>query len=253
MHSLESRGRLFTYKVRADRGTAPNPYGGVCSLAICKPKIRSAAKRGDIIVGFGCKDSNNPDEEFRIVYAMQVGESLDWNKYIKKCEEELNEKIPTGAEHPGDCIYLLDQPIVRCESWSLHKNDDYKKDVSKGKRVLLSSPDKYWYFGRGGQIECVLPHNLRGIVPMKQGHRSDGNDNYVEQFVKWFNAELVSMKIDTAGRYGFPKDPAPKYSPEHNGSSETSTSFSKFNNVRPIEPIEGLSTPYARKRGHGCH
>ena len=28
---------IFRYIVAYDYGTAPRPYGGVCSLAICKP------------------------------------------------------------------------------------------------------------------------------------------------------------------------------------------------------------------------
>jgi hypothetical protein len=257
MDCLEPGGRLFTYKVKADRGTAPNPYGGVCSLAICKPKIRSAAKPGDIVVGFGCKNSSKQDEEFRIVYVMQVRESIDWKAYIKRCEEQLCEKIPTGAEHPGDCIYKLDHPSVRCESWSMHTDGDYGKDVERGKRVLLSYPDKFWYFGAGSQIELVLPKdfegkNLQHISPMKQGHRSDRNDDYRDQFVRWFNKELGSRKIDTAGRYGYPNFPAPEHGPTKNRNAGISSTCSTGTNIRPIEPIDRAIASSTTKRQHGC-
>ena len=39
--------RLFTYVLAHDNGAAPNPFGGVCTLVICKPQIRRSAKEGD--------------------------------------------------------------------------------------------------------------------------------------------------------------------------------------------------------------
>lgn len=43
---------IFRYIVAYDHGTAPRPYGGVCTLAICKPTIRKAARVGDWVIGF---------------------------------------------------------------------------------------------------------------------------------------------------------------------------------------------------------
>jgi hypothetical protein len=39
--------RLFSYTVRVDDGAAPNPFRGLCTLAICKPAIRRGAGRLD--------------------------------------------------------------------------------------------------------------------------------------------------------------------------------------------------------------
>ena len=47
--------RLHSYVVARDYGFAPNPFFGVCTLATCKPKIRSAAKLGDWVMGTGSK------------------------------------------------------------------------------------------------------------------------------------------------------------------------------------------------------
>jgi len=48
-----SKGRnLFCYCQPYDRGTAPNPYNGSLSLAICKPYIRKIIKPGDWLAGF---------------------------------------------------------------------------------------------------------------------------------------------------------------------------------------------------------
>lgn len=53
--------RLFTYTIPIDDGAAPNPFNGMCSLAICKPRIRSVAKPGDWIAGLGSKDAPSRD------------------------------------------------------------------------------------------------------------------------------------------------------------------------------------------------
>jgi hypothetical protein len=38
---------LYSYVVVKDSGIAPHPYGGLCSLALCKPVIRRRADVGD--------------------------------------------------------------------------------------------------------------------------------------------------------------------------------------------------------------
>jgi hypothetical protein len=35
--------QLFTYTIPYDDGAAPNPFHGICTLAICKPSIRRVA------------------------------------------------------------------------------------------------------------------------------------------------------------------------------------------------------------------
>ena len=49
---------IYAYIVPVDDGAAPNPYGGVCTLAICKPNLRKIAKQGDWL-GFGYKVTTN--------------------------------------------------------------------------------------------------------------------------------------------------------------------------------------------------
>jgi hypothetical protein len=72
--------RLFTYKVAHDGGSAPNPFHGLCTLAICKPAIRRVATEGDVIVGLGCGK-----DEARIVYCMVVDKAVSWADYIDGC------------------------------------------------------------------------------------------------------------------------------------------------------------------------
>ena len=56
--------KVYVYIVPVDDGAAPNPYGGVCTLAICKMNLRKIAKKGDWIIGF----SNS----FELIYTMKI-------------------------------------------------------------------------------------------------------------------------------------------------------------------------------------
>lgn len=52
----EACTKLLKYVMTSDSGLAPNPYFGVCSLALCTPNHMNAKlKPGDWIVGHSCK------------------------------------------------------------------------------------------------------------------------------------------------------------------------------------------------------
>jgi hypothetical protein len=201
--------RLFTYKVAGDSGSAPNPYFGLCTLAICKPRIRKYAVRGDIVVGFGCKSNTDPEEEFRVVYAMQVEEVLPWRAYIDRCHADIQGKIPAAKSlerYAGDCIYVLDGGHVAREplpSASNHDAASFRKDVESGENVLMSR--LYWYFGRGNAHRLVLPKALHELSPRFQGERSNANTLLIPSFVGWFNEEVAARRL-APGIHGMPKD-----------------------------------------------
>ena len=66
--------RLFSYVVAHDGGAAPNPFWGVCTLVICKPKIRQSAEVGDWIAGTAPKSSPRAGG---LIYAMKVTKEDD--------------------------------------------------------------------------------------------------------------------------------------------------------------------------------
>lgn len=191
--------RLFTYKVAHDGGNAPNPFHGLCTLAICKPVIRRVAKLGDVIVGLACGDDCR-----RIVYCMVVDESVPWADYINRCNHNhIKGKIPENEKHQGDCIWTdavaCSEPIP---SWSQHVCGDFSRDVTRGQNVLIGKI--YWYFGKGDTHEIYLPDELEMIIPQR-GHRSNSNCDYRESFVKFFNETLNSERITHVGLLGRPK------------------------------------------------
>ncbi len=67
---------LFSYCIPYDDGAAPNPFWGLCTLAICKPGIRRVAKEGDWVVGTGSVNSPAGDASGKVVYAMRVTQKM---------------------------------------------------------------------------------------------------------------------------------------------------------------------------------
>jgi len=207
LKQLNGSNRIFTYKVAYDGGSAPNPFHGSCTLAICKPVIRRVAKIGDIVVGLGCEPESD-----RIIYCMVVDAVIPWNNYINVCNKrdewesktyDLHKKIPKGSNDSGDCIWKNSEHYVEAlESWSGHGGvEDFERDVSNGQNVLVSK--HFWYFGRGDQHKFRLTDNLYKIIPGR-GHRSNSNNTYQKSFVDFFNEQLGARKINGYGVYGTP-------------------------------------------------
>ena len=207
--------RLFTYKVASDNGSAPNPYFGVCTLALSVPRIRQEAEPGDLVVGFGCRAAADPDEEFRGVHVMQVDEGVSWPLYIARCRASLPGKIPgPGApeRHAGDCIYPLEVGRVGripLASLSGHDVSSYPKDVEAGANVLMARC--FWYFGAGDRHRLVVPEAMRELSPAGQGHQSRKNTRFIPAFVQWFNAAIGRLAL-APGVHGTPKDVRPRAS-----------------------------------------
>ena len=206
---FEITGRLFTYIVRYDAGTAPNPDHGMCSLAICKPSIRRVAAPGDWVVGLAPASKNN-----RLVYCMKVDEKISWKDYIVACNQgkgipagfrsdALKKRVPRRKTDLGDCIWK--DAAVKSEprpTASNHGIDDFETDVINGESVLLSK--NFYYFGGGSKFNILLNSRLAAITPGR-GHRSDANNAYRAEFCVWFQEVLRKHGIERPGKYGAPE------------------------------------------------
>jgi hypothetical protein len=175
---------LYTYTVRVDRGSAPNPFWGICTLAICKPKIRRVAQPGDWVVGFGAKDVDGIDYSAKIVYAMRVHQAMSFKEYDGLCKTQLKGKVPDVSHRDyrrrlGDCIFDYSKDPEGKMRLSVHTLKNRKKDLS-GKNVLLS--DHFFYFGSEAP---KIPVHLEDLVIQQQGHRSAMNDPWKHEFVEW--------------------------------------------------------------------
>jgi hypothetical protein len=89
--------RVYVYKLVHDTGFAPNPFHGWCTLACCKPKIRSTASPGDWVVGVTPRSDGE-----RLAYFMRVEEVLTFEDFFR--DERFSAKKP---------VDVSGQPVVR--------------------------------------------------------------------------------------------------------------------------------------------
>lgn len=191
--------RLYTYIVRTDDGAAPNPFGGMCSLTICKPKIRSSARPGDWVAGVGSKNAPSGDLSGHLVYAMKVQEVILLNEYDARARKEWPRRIPDMqsldlSERLGDCIYDYSNGSKPIQRAGVHGPLNIKTDLG-GKNSLISKD--FYYFGSRA---IRLPGNLLCICPTTQGHRSIKNDSYRSAFEEW----IRGLNIKVGQLYGWP-------------------------------------------------
>lgn len=190
--------KLFTYTIPVDDGAAPNPFGGICTLAICKPGIRRVAKKGDWVAGLGSKHAPGGDFSKRLVYAMRVGEVISLEEYDERAPTEWPDRIPNIRsadlwERLGDCIYdySRERPVQRL---SVHGPGNIETDLA-GKNVLISR-DFYYLGSRAIRV----PKKLHSICHQTQGHKSNSNARYLEQFVAW----LRGLELEPNQMHGWP-------------------------------------------------
>jgi hypothetical protein len=166
-------GRIYRYVLAYDGGTAPRPFGSVCSLAICKPKIRAAAEPGDWIIGFR---SRHPGE---VLYALQVSERMSFGDYWQ--DARFADRKPGASPYP-DNIYRVDEDgcLVQ-EPNPVHTPQNVSRDTGV-KYVLLGH--RFWYFGRHS---VPLPNHLMHLVHTTQGHvvHKNRRPDDCEQLANW--------------------------------------------------------------------
>ena len=191
---------LFSYVVRTDYGSAPNPFWDVCTLVICKPRIRRKAQVGDWIVGTGSAGSPCGDVRGMAVYAMRVTDKMTMPEYEAWVREYRPEKVPdvrsrNPRHHVGDAIYDFAEDPPRTRP-SAHDDSNRDHDLS-GEYALLS--EHYYYFG---DHPIALPEHLQVIVKRGPGHRGPENAPYVEPFLDW----LAGLRLQPNSLHGDPSE-----------------------------------------------
>lgn len=156
---------IYSYKIDHDYGLAPNPFGGYCTLAICKPTIRGNKnlRLGDWVIGTGSVKLKNLNH---LIYAMQVEEKLTFNEYWNDSRFQYKKPVINGSlvSMYGDNIYHQDNNGKWIQENSAHSlidgktNHDHLKTDIKGEYVLIS--ETFYYFG---SKEIVIPQEYRSV------------------------------------------------------------------------------------------
>jgi hypothetical protein len=182
---------LFSYVVARDYGFAPNPFGGFCTLATCKPGIRRLAKTGDWIVGTG---SATYMRKGNIVYAMKVAESITFDEYW--ADPRFQQKKPDLRASKkwayGDNIYhwingtwsQLDSHHSFADGSPNSRNirNDTQTD-----RVLVATQYAYW-----GSSGPQIPESLRSFAGhdlcIGRGYKRHFPAGMEDHFFAWFSS-----------------------------------------------------------------
>lgn len=163
--------RNFSYKIEHDFGLAPNPFGGYCTLAVCKSSIRSnkGLEVGSWIIGTGSKKLKNAN---KLIYAMQVGEKLTFNEYWNDPRFQYKKPIINGTlvQMYGDNFYHQNEEGKWIQENSAHSLANgmpnlghLKRDVG-GQYVLIST--NFYYFG--DQAISVPKEFVRDVFVMDE-------------------------------------------------------------------------------------
>lgn len=172
----------FTYKLDHDLGFAPNPFFEYCTLACCKPKVRNAAKAGDLIVGLAGKSGGIKAHYPRVIYWMQVSEIIDFDAYWYDPRFKLKRPIMSGPKifKVGDNTYRkCDDSGEWLQEISMHnipgtpikKTPHIQRDTSINK-VLVGNNFTYW-----GGTGPVLPDELLGMFKNRDFQRNHPSEH----------------------------------------------------------------------------
>jgi hypothetical protein len=185
--------RLCSYVVMQDTGFAPNPFGGVCTLAACTPNHQGIRLHpGDWLLGNTSVATGN-----LLLYAMRISEVLDFDAYFR--DTRFRAKHPTGDNWQtrcGDNIYFRDEAgdwaqgkaYSHTESWRLGQD-------TKHPGVFVS--DHFYYFGDQAP---PVPAEFGSLIKRRQGCRCNHPPELASAFVAWLEHSYP------AGLNGLPRD-----------------------------------------------
>jgi hypothetical protein len=142
--------RGFSYIITRDYGFAPNPFGGYCTLATCKPRIRRQANIGDWVIALGSRQQNLGGT---IVCLMKVTEMTTFDEYWNDPRFQYKKPNLNGTlvQMWGDNIYhSVNGKWVQEDSHHSYADGtvnphNLKKDTGTTDSVLIS--EEFYYFG----------------------------------------------------------------------------------------------------------
>ncbi len=186
--------KLISYVVRIDHGLAPNPFWGYCTLAVCTPNhVGVKAQRGDWIIG-----TSPSSQGSKLVYAMQVSETLSFDRYFTDPRFEKKKPNVRGSwrERVGDNMYYRNLQGEWVQHRTLHHlgPDFFKRDL---KHPVVFIAEHFYYFGNKAP---AIPVEFQDLIWGRQGCKYDHAPELVGKFLNWLKANF------SPGVLGDPRD-----------------------------------------------
>lgn len=183
------------YAVSYDLGFAPNPFGGVCSLACCKPNIRERAGVGDWIIGL---TGTKLPPAMRVIFAMAVTGDTTFDEYW--ADPDFWSRRPKRNGSPkkqvGDNIYHRDtEDSTWLQEDSVHSLVDGTQSAANTghdtriNRVLLSTQFVYL----GSLAEPMPPHVVNELSYTRNArdyYRYDAADT--PALLRWLSGKIAA-------------------------------------------------------------
>lgn len=198
---------VFAYRVDHDRGLAPNPFFGICSLAVCKPKVRRQAGIGDYVLGTSSYERRNMARSGvpggRAVFIMRVTAITDFERYHDDWPRKRPLMRGARIRRVGDAIYRRDPETSEwLQADSLHSRPggvlspaDLQTDTGWTDKVLLSDDFTYW-----GKDAPALPSDLLPFTRKDVREKYHYSEAEKAAFIAWARPRLGE------GRVGEPID-----------------------------------------------
>lgn len=186
----------FSYKLDHDFGLAPNPFGGYCTLAVCKSDIRKNKRLniGDWIIGIGSKKLRALNH---LIYAMQVSEKLTFDEYWNDPRFQYKKPIINGSlvMMYGDNIYHTDK---KTHEWiqedSAHSlasgtvNKDHLQSDTSGEKVIIG--ELFYYFG---DMAVPIPIEFEEVCTKGRAAKSISIPiETADKFIKWLQTNYAA-------------------------------------------------------------
>lgn len=175
--------KLFSYVVEHDRGHAPNPFFGVCTLCCCKyrssrekpPNVIELAKPGDWVAGTGGANQRKSAGHGKLVYAMRVDEKL------------------TREQYYSDPRFALKQPVERgTYRQALGDNIRPRNSFERQDQFVLISRH---FFYLGANAIDIPKKKFPNLEKRGPGFRCDFTTAYIDRFVRWLEERSESRKL----------------------------------------------------------
>lgn len=183
-----------SYVITTDRGSAPNYESPFTTLAICKPRIRKKARKGELIIGFNGRTLS--PERNSVCWAGIVSEVLTFCEYW--LDPRFDSKKPDQSQAPDNIYCDTPHGLVQIEN-SSHGSSNIDTDLS-GLNVLIFSD--VWHFGPN-----YVPLNSRFSKLYVGGTRRHEPENEISKsewhaLRKWLTGQdtLADVKPDSEGR-----------------------------------------------------
>ena len=190
--------KLLKYVMTSDAGLAPNPYFGICSLALCTPNHMNARVCvGDWIVGHSCRATGN-----KLIYAMRVTKILTMPEYFSGYPVKRPNPDGDAVERCGDNFYDNSSGKWHRLPSACH-NEVGLFIQDQGRPVFLSEGEEnYWYFGGIDEPETRgFPNYFPELIKDRQGISYVHDKDVIDSFVRWLK------EYGRSGLIGSPRDP----------------------------------------------